>query len=55
MSKAQTVIAMIQIVLVIAALVLLAVNRHESFQDFMIMSLFAGSFKECSTLKNSDE
>lgn len=55
MNKAQMIIVVIQMVLTIVALVLLAVNRHESFQDLIIMSLFVGSIKECSTFKNSDE
>lgn len=51
MNKAQIVIAAIQIVLLIAALVLLAVNKHESFQDFMIMTLFIGCIAGSPTFK----
>lgn len=55
MKKVQIVIATIQIVLLIAALVLLAVNRHESFQDFMIMTIFIGYIAGSSAFKGSDE
>lgn len=55
MNKVQIVIAAIQIVLLIAALVLLAVNKHESFQDFMIMTIFIGYIAGSSAFKGSDE
>lgn len=55
MIKPQTVIATMQLVLFIVALVLLSVNRHESFQDFMIFSIFCGGIADNKKLKSDDD
>lgn len=54
-SKAQTILIVIQTILFIVALVLLAVNKHESFQDFMIFSMFCGGLADNRKLKNDGE
>lgn len=55
MSKLQTVTTTLQVVLFIVAIVLLAVNKHESFQDFMIFSLLCGAVADGEKLKNDGE
>lgn len=52
MNKSQTVIETMQLLLFIAALILLAVNKHETFQDFMIFSILCGGVADNKKLKN---